>query len=419
MKKAISALLCGLLLAGVAHAGESALGASLQGLLDYAREHNPEFSVSRLEADAIAQRVQPAGAFPDPVLRTELMDVTHQGSTDVNLLPSQVGATRYVLMQKIPWFGKRDLQQEVAEARSAQANEQASATWVDLAARIKAAYAKYYYFSGSETLARETLSLLNSMEQIAQTRYANGVGAQQDVIRSQVEQTDLYAELLALENGQHHMHGRLNTLLSRPAMAALMRPSRLRPLPAASQLDYPVLEDKLRKRNPQLQVVDADIRAAEASRDLAYRNRYPDFTLGVAPTQSGSSVKSWDLMVELNIPLQFQSRRSGEREADAILAASGARKEAMLNQMLSDLSESVSGLETARQIETLTVTRLLPQAELTYQSALAGYETGKVDFATLIAAQRQILKAKQQQLKSQLDAQLRLADIERLLGEEL
>jgi outer membrane protein TolC len=63
--------------------------------------------------------------------------------------------------------------------------------------------------------------------------------------------------------------------------------------------------------------------------------------------------------------------------------------------------------------------QLLPQAELTYQSALAGYETGKVDFAILLDAQRQILKARQQQLKSHLEAQLRLAEIERLLGEEL
>ena len=102
-----------------------------------------------------------------------------------------------------------------------------------------------------------------------------------------------------------------------------------------------------------------------------------------------------------------------------MLAASGARKEALLNQMLADLSESVSSLETARRTESLTATRLLPQAELTYRSALAGYETGPVDFATLLDAQRQILKARQQQLKAQLQAQSSLAEIERLLGAEL
>ena len=61
----------------------------------------------------------------------------------------------------------------------------------------------------------------------------------------------------------------------------------------------------------------------------------------------------------------------------------------------------------------------MPQADLTYQSALVGYQNGKVDFAMLIEAQKQILKAKQQQLQAQTDMQLRLADIEKLLGEEL
>jgi outer membrane protein, heavy metal efflux system len=401
-------------------ADEPPLGNDLAGLLDYAREHNPEFAAARYEADAAQQRVQSASALPDPVLRTELMDITNQGTNKgTSLLPSQVGGTKYTLMQNVPWFGKRDLQREVAEAQVAQTDGQVTATWADLSSKIKSVYAQYYYLSGSGRLARETLDLMTSLEQIAQSRYANGLAAQQEVIRAQVEQTGLRSELLDLENERHHSQSRLNSLLSRPAMAALAQPASLRRLPAPAQLDYEVLEQKLRARNPQLLIADARIVSAEKSRDLAYTNRYPGFTLGVAPTQSGSSIKTWDLMVEFSIPLQQGSRRSQEHEAESMLAASSSRKEALLNQMLADLSESISGLETARRSEELVVAQLLPQAELTYQSALAGYENGKVDFATLLDAQRQILKARQQQLKSQLEAQLRLAEIERLLGEEL
>jgi outer membrane protein TolC len=87
--------------------------------------------------------------------------------------------------------------------------------------------------------------------------------------------------------------------------------------------------------------------------------------------------------------------------------------------MLSELSESVSGLETAQRTGALITTRFLPQAELSFQSALSGYETGKLDFSTLLDAQRQILKARQQSIKAQYEAQLRLTEIERLIGEEL
>lgn len=400
--------------------GAERLGSSLSGLLDYAREHNPELAAARHEADAARQRVQPAGALPDPVLRAELMDVTNQGTNKPSSLwPSEVGSTRYLLMQSVPWFGKRNLQRGVAEAQAAQADGQAGSTWAELAARIKTIYAMSHYLYGSERLTRQTLELVNSLEKVAQTRYANGLGAQQDVIRAQLEQTGLRAEQLELEGELHHQQSRLNALLSRPAMAELAEPVQLRPLPAPAQLDYASLEQKLRARNPQLQVAGAQVQSAEKGRDLAYINRYPGFTLGIAPNQSGNAVRSWDLMVEFNIPLQQGSRRSQEREAEAMVAASESRRQALQDRMLAALSESLYGLETARNTESLAATRLLPQSELTWQSALAGYETGKVEFAMLIEAQRQILEAKQQRLKAQLEAQLRLVEIESLLGEEL
>ncbi len=124
-------------------------------------------------------------------------------------------------------------------------------------------------------------------------------------------------------------------------------------------------------------------------------------------------------MLELNIPLQQSSRRSQEREAEAMLAAAESRKEATVNQVLSELAENLAGFEAARRTEMTTTSSLLPQAELTSQSALASYETGKVDFATLLDAQRQIRQAKQNRIKAQFEAQSRLAEIEKLIGEDL
>jgi len=410
-------MLCALWLSPAS--GEEMLGSNLNGLLDYAREHNPELAATRYEAEAAQQRADQADALPDPVLRTELMDITNRGSTGARLLPSQVGGTRYLLMQNVPWYGKRDLQREVSAAGAAQASGQVAATWTELANRIKATYAMHYFATASEQLVLQSLQLLDDLERTAQTRYANGLGSQQDVIRVQVEKTMLKSELIALQNEHHHTFARINTLLSRPANAPLAEPLQARPLPPAAQLNEQALLERLQARNPQLQIAEAGITSAAKKRELAYANRYPDLTVGVAPTQNGNAVKTWDLMFEINIPLQQSSRRAQEREAEAMLSASAARKEALLNQTRADLSENLSALEAARQTESLIATRLLPQADLTYQSALAAYETGKVDFAMLIEAQRQIIKARQQQLQLQTDMQLRLADIERLLGEEL
>ena len=401
--------------------GDRLLGSDLAGLLAHAREHNPEFAAMRYEADAAAQRVQPAAALPDPVLRAELMDITNQGTNkDASLWPSQVGNTRYTLIQSVPWFGKRDLKQGVAEAGANQAKGRAAGTWAELAMQIKLAYAQHYYVAGSQKIAGDLLDLVVQMEKVAQVRYANGLAAQQDAVRAQVEQTVIKTELVALDNTRRQIVARLNALLSRPATMPLAAPQQLRGIPAMVGSEHrAALEQRIRERNPDLFADEADIRASEKSRDLVYRNRYPDVALGISPTQYGNAVREWGVMIELNIPLQQESRRSQERESDAMLAAARARKEATANRILSALSENLSGIEAARDTERLSSDGLLPQANVTFESALTGYQNGKVDFATLLDAARQTLNARLEILKAQTDAQMRLAEIERLLGEEL
>lgn len=394
-------------------------GNNVESLLALAREANPEFAGMRYEAEAAAERAIPAGALPDPRLRTELMDITKGGTQSASLSPSRVGTARYTLMQEIPWFGKRDLKREIAELEAEGAKGRALGTWNDVAARIKTNYAQLYFLDRNERLTREILDLMVRLEKVAQVRYAGGLAAQQDVIRAQVEQTAMHNELIALETEYHHLMSRLNALLGRPANAQLAMPESLRSLPPAAKLDYATLEGQARARNPLLSADEHRIKAAEKGRELVYKNRYPDLTLGVVPNQMQNEVKQWDLMFEINIPLQQTSRRAQEREAEAMLSASRARRDATANQLLADLSENISALEAAQRSERLTTDSLLPQAELTFKAALAGYETGKVDFATLLDAQRQIRQARLNQIKSRAEAQIRLAEIERILGEDL
>lgn len=393
------------------------LGSNLSGLLDYAREHNPELAATRHEAEAALQRITPAAALPDPVLRTELMDITNQGTNrPVSLSPAGVGSTRYLLTQSIPWLGRRDLQREIAESRAVQANGTTSLTWHSVSAQIKSGYARYSYYSASEELTRDTLKLLNSLEKIIRSRYENGQGEQQDMVRIMIEQTEWRGEFLQLENEKHHQIARLNALLARPVMAELAAPSQSGAAPV--KLDYTALLEKLRLRNPQLQIADARITEADKSRALTYNNRFPGFTLGVAPTQVGSQFNRWDLMVEFNIPLQQEARRSAEHEAESLLAANTARRESLWNQMQADLSENVQALDTAQRSVSLIETSLLPQVELGYRAALSAYELGRLDFITLLDAQRQLIKARQERLRLRLEEQLKLAEIEQLIGEE-
>lgn len=407
-------------LAGPVLAQEVAIGSNVQDLLSYARAHNPELSAMRQEAEAVAQRIESAGALPDPVLRVELMNISNYGNdAQPSLLPSGVGETKYTLMQSLPGWGKRELRRDVAAADAQQASSRTDASWVDLSARIKTTYAEYFRAVGNDRLIREVLELLQRLEQIAQVRYAGGLATQQDAVRAQLEQTAMRSELIALENEKRQQQAKLNVLLARDMAAPLAEPLSLRPLPALSALDATRLSDRTLSKNPVLQAENARLNGALKGRDLTWRNRNPDFLVGVAPSQMGSRITTWGLMFEMNIPLQQASRRAQEREAENMVGAAQARVEALTNQLRGDLASQLSALDAARRTDSLVRTQLLAQSNLSLQSALSSYENGKADFATLLDAHRQIRKARQELLKSEVEAQLRLADIERIVGEDL
>ena len=396
------------------------IGGEVESLLEFARSRHPEFAALRAEAAAAAERVEPAGALPDPMFRTELRDITNEGKdASSNLLPPRIGSTRYIFSQSVPWFGKRDLRRDVAGAGADEAQARARAGWIELATRIKLAYAQHHVHLVSIRYAQENLDLMRRVAEISRTRYASGFGSQQDALRAQSEIIAMETDLVMLEGESKQTAARIRALLGRPENLTLRPPEKLRLLPPPAKLEMAELEGRLKANNPQLAADNARIAGAEKGRDLVERNRYPDVSFGVAPTQVGKRVAEWELMLELNIPLQQESRRAQEREAELMVDAARLRRQGNLNQALAELSESLAGLEVARRLESLVSTGLLPQAELNLNSALAAYENGRVDFAAVLDAHRQLRRARGELVKARGDQQIRLAEIEKMVGEDL
>jgi cobalt-zinc-cadmium efflux system outer membrane protein len=419
----LAVLAAALLLAAAGASAQPAgqvIGGDVDSLLEFARARHPEFAALRAEAAAAEERIEPAGALPDPMFRTELRDITNDGKdADSNLLPPRIGSTRYIFSQAVPWFGKRDLRREVAGAGAGEAQARARGGWIDLATRIKLAYVQHHVQLASTRYARENLDLMRRVAEIARTRYGSGFGGQQDALRAQSEIIAMETDLVMLEGESRQTEARLRALLGRPENLRLRPPEKLRPLPSPAKLEIAALEIRLKANNPQLAMDDARITGAEKGRELVERNRYPDLTLGVSPTQVGKRVAEWELMFEINIPLQQESRRAQEREAELNLEAARLRRQGNFNQALAELSESLAGLDVARQVESLLSSGLLPQAELNLNAALAGYENGRIEFTAVLDAHRQLRRARTELTKARGDQQIRVAEIEKMVGEEL
>jgi len=396
------------------------IGGEVESLLEFARSRHPEFAALRAEAAAAAERIEPAGALPDPMFRTELRDITNDGKdASSNVLPPRIGSTRYIFSQSVPWFGKRDLRRDIAGAGADEAQARARAGWMELATRIKLGYVQHHVQLVSIRYAQENLDLMRRVAEISRTRYASGFGSQQDALRAQSEIIAMETDLVMLEGESKQTAARIRALLGRPENLTLRPPEKLRPLPPPARLEMVALETRLKANNPQLAADDARITGAEKGRELVERNRYPDVSFGVSPTQVGKRVAEWELMLELNIPLQQESRRAQEREAELMVDAARLRRQGNLNQALAELSESLAGLEVARRLESLVGGGLLPQAEVNLNAALAAYENGRADFAAVLDAHRQLRRARGELVKARGDQQIRLAEIEKMVGEEL
>jgi len=415
--------LTALILPGLSWAEETSsgnsIGANVQELLSWADAHNPELAAMRYETDAARERISPAGALPDPLLRVEFQDFAGRDAPDgFNPFPGKGNGTKYTLMQSIPLWGKRDLRKEVATAQLEQFKGRRLISVAETHAQIKNAYAQYFQTVGLKKLNEDILTLLGDLESVTRVRYASGLVPQQDAIRAQVEKTTLQSEIISLETEQQQAKARLNAILGRTQNAPLATLPELRRLPP-EKLDTAALQQKVIRNNPLLATQSAQISAADANKRLIEKNRYPDLTLGIAPTQRGSNISSWEAMVEVNIPIRFDTRRSQESEARAMLDAARERRDGVENQVVGELQENLVAFEAAEKQSRLITYTLLPQAELTFRSALAGYENGKVDFATLLDAQRAIRLARQGQIKMRVEQEVRLAEIERMIGEDL
>ena len=411
------ALLCALLLHAAGAAAE-ALGGSLEALLSYAHEHNPELRARTLEADAARERVGPAGALPDPRFQLELMDFTNTANgRDASLLPGEVGMTRYRVIQPLPYWGKRELRAELARARARQSDESTRISLRAVESRIKVAFARYYEMLGRDRIQRDTLGLLEALEQLVLTRYSVGLVPQQDALRAQGEITRLKIDLIETERLAGEARARLNAALPRPADAPLSAPAELPPVRESLQLA--ALASRARENSPELAALRAGVDTAAASRDVAYRERYPDFALGLTNNRPRNGDDTWDLMIELNIPLQQSRRRSEERLSERQLDASGARLAEAEARIDGRLGELLAAFESTRSKARLLEHTLLPQARATLEAAEAGYATGSVNFDTLIEAERQILRTRLALLEAEVEARVRQAEMEQIVGEAL
>jgi len=389
---------------------ETLLGATVDDLLAAGRQLSPTLRAAALETAAAAAKAEGADALDDPTISD-----SYQYYKD----PGVFSAHTVMLSQSFPLWGKRSLRREAALADVDAARGQERAAQDEIDEKIKVAYAQYYLANRNIAVNREVADLARHMRAAAAARYGQGNGDQAAVIQAMGEETAARMEAVRLEGEKSAAGARLNALVGRAADAPLAEPLRLRPMPVTAPV-LAELADRARAANPNLSAGNAAIAAARSRSRLADKAWYPDLTIGAGPIiQTNNQPVGFSGTVGFNIPLPWGREASDQHAASAELGATQQRYEAASLEIEGALGESLARLTAAQATETLLQREAMPQARAAFQSILANYSQGKGELTGAIAAQHQIHDVDLHLLQAQLDEQVELAAIERLIGGNL
>jgi cobalt-zinc-cadmium efflux system outer membrane protein len=396
----------------------SAEALSLQAAIEEALARNPELLAARRAWQAALRRPPQARALDDPEFSIQTWGVPLRDPVNLRRANPNI----FGLRQSLPFPGKRRLKGEIAadEARIAEAQYQAKAR--ELVAQVKKAYYDLALAEKTLRLEHEQLEVVQQMLKVAEIRYAVGQVPQQDVLRAQVAQSERLHMLIMAGQERRTAAARLNTLLNRPPgspLGPLEEPMEVLLLERVEELTQRALAAR-----PELAGAQAAVQKAARTRSLAEKNRtLPDFMVGLeywlAPEMDPAH--TYAAMVNVTIPFAWTQgkHRQAVEEAAVMLAMEEASAQAMRNQVLLEVQEAVARLEAAQQTLRLHREGLLPQAEQAFKATMAAYQSGKVDFGTLLEGERMLREVRRGTFRALTDVQQRLAELERAVGQDL
>lgn len=385
---------------------------SLASALAYAREHNPSIQAARERLLAAQARPVQVSALDDPVFTYEGFNIPENfdlSRTDNNILK---------LSQKFPFPGKRRLRGRIATHEAAIVQEELRMTEVTTHTEVKKAY--YNLWQGHQNLLvySRDKELMVQFAIIAEKKYAVGQVSQPDVLRAQVELTRLINRVTTETLKLGEARAALNGLLSRSSEAPLGIPNDA-PNPIISR-SFAELAELTVKARPEIAARTAAIARDSATLALARKAYFPDFEVYVERFINSSRKDGVGVIVSASIPLAYREKHdAGVAEAGAQLNAGKADLRAAQDKALAEVKSALVRAQTAVELVNLFTQTHIPQAEQALDSSRISYQTGKLDFLSLIDSLRAVEQVHLEHIAAAADFEEAYADLERAVGQEL
>ncbi len=378
---------------------------------------NPNLEAAEASWQAAMELYPQAASWDDPNFRFQ------NGPT---LFGAAQGAHLWRLQfaQEIPWFGKTGLRGELADRSADVAHYEWRHTRQKLVSLARQTYIEYAMSERLRELQQDDYRLAKASLDPPPTVAQAGWDLEALERREAYELEVLELEEKQADIRQSHRRSRaqLNRLLHRDSDAPFPEP-RL-PESPRSLPDPETLVQKAYSMSPELAIARQRERQAEASRQLAEREFYPDVKLVARFDTNASDFWAPDrvslkpqLGVYLNPPIQQRRRWARLRETELIQKRRRAEVRSAETTIRDAIERKVA--EMGRSTERLaSLDRLIAAAERRAETRATLVAARDRDANSHLAAKRTVLKYRIAKLRQEAELMLQFNELATITGED-
>ncbi|ABI56737.1 TolC family protein [Alkalilimnicola ehrlichii MLHE-1] len=402
-------LLFGVLLAAVPVLAPAQPALTLEAAENMALQEEPTIARYRERAAAREEAAVAAGALPDPLLITELMDVP---ADRPRLDGDEMTQFKVGLRQAFPRGQTRTLRQERGGLRASQAHARGDDAERAALNAVRQAYLRLYNQRRAVALLEGNRSHFEELLEITERALAAGRVSRQDVIRAELELERLEDRLSAARAAEADAESALARWIGPQAAR--------RPLPdALPELALP--DDNGIDHHPLLQAQDLAVADQRRGVDLARQGYRPEWsvelTYGMATGNDMDAPDRLSAMVVLDLPLFTRNRQDRDVAASRreVYAAKHDR-EVQHRTLTQALASQAARWQRLRERERRFEERLLIHAADNVEAAEQAYRAGTLAFTALMQARITYLETHLDAVQVATDRRMAQAELLYLSG---
>jgi outer membrane protein, heavy metal efflux system len=342
---------------------------------------HPEIAAAQQRYDAARQRPVQEQSLPDPM-------VSAGYNASGNPLPGAGLGTEptanigFMVSQELPYPGKRDLRASIASREADAEFQQIEAARLSITARVKQAYYRLAYAYAVGDVLTRNRDLLDTLLKVSENRYAVGQAAQHNVIKAQTQLSILELQLERVRQERATREGELNALLARPTTTPVGQPDDLQLTPFDLSLDTLLIAANAHA--PILRRDQIMIDRSQLAVDAARKEYKPDFAVTGGYYYMGAMPPMYEFRFDVKVPLQRERRAAAVAERLSIVAQARSTYDTTRLSLQGRVQEDYQMASTSVRLARLYRDTVLPQARLALESSMGSYQTGAVDFLSVL-----------------------------------